>query len=55
MTITRDGLQNKSDRQLAAYFNTLISQLGKPSKSRDALLSQLALIIAERQRRGPAP
>jgi hypothetical protein len=55
MTITRESLKTKTPAQLAALFNDLTISLGatKSPASRASLLSQRAVVTAERATRAP--
>lgn len=53
--ITKDDLARKSDAQLAALFQEAAKGITPASPNRPAAQSLLAMIAAERAKRGPRP
>ena len=53
--ITSDDLAKKTDSQLAALFQEVVKGIIPTSPDRPAAQSLLAMIAAERAKRGPRP
>lgn len=53
--ITNDDLAKKTDSQLAALFQEVVKGIAPASPDRPAAQSLLAMIAAERAKRGPQP
>lgn len=53
--ISKDDLAKKTDAQLAALFQEVVRGITPASPDRHAMQSLLAMIAAERAKRGPRP
>lgn len=53
--INKDDLAKKTDAQLAALFQEVAKGINPASPNRPAAQSLLAMIAAERAKRGPQP
>lgn len=53
--ITNDDLAKKTDSQLAALFQEVVKGIVPASPDRQAMQALLAMIAAERAKRGPHP